>query len=106
MIVTGKKEYPGKDNINLFQNKPNPFYQSTVFIWQIPVSNEQVAVKNHAVLRINDFMGNDIKTLVDAELTPGEHQVIFDATCLPAGVYFYQLQSNGRVETKKLLVTK
>jgi hypothetical protein len=36
----------------------------------------------------------------------GEHQVIFNAIGLPAGVYFYQLWSNVKVETKKMVLIK
>ena len=48
-------------------------------------------------------MGKEIRTLVDCEMTPGEHHVAFDASDFPAGVYFYQLQVNATVETKKLV---
>ena len=68
--------------------------------------SQQFAVRSYAVLRVIDFMGKEIRTLVDAEMVPGEHQVTFDATGLPAGVYFYQIQLPGVIETKKMVVCK
>ena len=97
-IVTGIQENTAKESVILFQNQPNPFSNSTVIWWQILVGN-------HVVLRVFDFMGKEIKTLVDADMAPGEHQVSFDASGLPAGVYFYRLQANGTTETKKMVVT-
>jgi len=51
-------------------------------------------------------MGKEIQTLVDADMAPGEHKMTFDATRLPAGVYFYRLESRGESVTKKLLLIK
>jgi hypothetical protein len=58
------------------------------------------------VLKVYDFMGKETRTLVNEDMVPGEHQVTFNAYSLPAGVYFYQLQANGRVETNKMMVCK
>jgi photosystem II stability/assembly factor-like uncharacterized protein len=92
-------------NFNL-QNQPNPFCESTVISWEIPVGSWQLAVGSHVTLKIYDFLGSEIRTLVDEDMLPGEHQVTFDASGLPAGVYFYQLQANGMVETKKMTICR
>lgn len=57
-------------------------------------------------LKVYDFMGREVKTLVDAEMVAGEHHMTFDARNLPSGVYFYRLQANGMTETKKIAVVK
>jgi hypothetical protein len=88
------------------QNFPNPFNQLTMIRWQLPVGSWQSAVRSHVVLRVYDFMGSEIRILVDDDMAPGEHQVTFDAYGLQAGVYFYQLQANGVVETKKMVVCR
>jgi photosystem II stability/assembly factor-like uncharacterized protein len=95
--VTGTEEQR-KYGVGLLQNKPNPFSQSTVISWQL-------AAGCHVILKIFDFMGMEIRTLVDTNLEDGEHQVTFDATGLPAGIYFYQLQVNGAVETRKMILS-
>jgi hypothetical protein len=85
------------------QSQPNPFSQSTVITWQQPVSSRQSLIGSHAVLKVFDFMGKEIRTLVDVDTAPGEHRVIFDASGLPAGVYFFLLQANGITGTGKLV---
>ena len=81
------------------RNQPNPFSKSTVISWQ-QVTDDQVKIK------VFDFMGKEVIALIDAHMTSGEHQVTFNATVLPAGVYYYQLQVNANVETKKMIVYK
>ena len=52
------------------------------------------------------YSGREVITLVDGEMANGEHQVTFDATGLPTGVYFYQLQANGWMVTRKMILLK
>jgi len=37
---------------------------------------------------------------------PGQHEVKFDGTDLGSGVYFYQLNVNGQIETRKAIYLK
>ncbi|MDO9255028.1 MAG: T9SS type A sorting domain-containing protein [Bacteroidales bacterium] len=83
----------------LYQSYPNPFTESTTIIWQLPKDA-------HVILKVYDFTGREVKMLVDSEQAKGEHKVKFDATGLPAGVYFYQLRANRKVETKKMVYLK
>jgi len=100
---TDDKQRPG---LVLLQNQPNPFSGTTVISWKLPIPSFKFAVHGKVILKIYDFMGKEIATLVNADFTSGEHRVTFDATGLPAGMYFYQLQANGIVETKKMKVCK
>ena len=52
------------------------------------------------------MLGQEVATLVDDNLLPGEHKVIFDTEKLPSGVYFYRLQAEEFAATKKLLLLK
>ncbi|NTW23209.1 MAG: T9SS type A sorting domain-containing protein [Lentimicrobium sp.] len=83
----------------LRQNYPNPFRGTTTLTFQLP-ENVQ------AVLKVYDFMGRELKTLVDCEMAKGEHQLTFNAKGLKAGVIFYQLQVNGVIQTKKMILLK
>lgn len=83
----------------LLKNYPNPFNKATTLTWKL--------LKDmHVALKVYDFTGREITTLVDCEQAMGEHSVKFDATGLPTGVYFYQLQASGRIETKKMVLIK
>jgi len=83
----------------LEQNYPNPFNPSTTIRFSLPL-REQV------ILKVFDALGREVATLVDGELNPGQHSVVFNAKNLPSGVYFYQLSTGGFIGTKKMIITK
>jgi hypothetical protein len=83
----------------VFQNYPNPFTETTTISWQLPK-------ETHVILKVYDFTGREIKTLVDCRMTKGDHKINFNASGLPAGVYFYQLKASGRIEIKRMIVIK
>lgn len=90
------------DNISEFklkQNYPNPFNPMTTIEYQIPNSG-------HVSLKIYDALGNQIKALIDRELTAGTHIVKFDGKGLSSGTYFYQLESGNYSETKKMILLR
>lgn len=88
-----------KKHFVLDQNFPNPFTNSTTIAWQQPD-------KANVIIKVYDFTGKEIRTLACSEYSKGEHKVVFDASGLPAGVYFCRLQADGKVETKKMIVTR
>lgn len=51
-------------------------------------------------LKVYDLPGNEITTLVNDELTPGEYEVGFNSTNLPGGIYFYHSQVGSFIQTK------
>lgn len=84
---------------SLEQNYPNPFNPATAIRYRIPVSSK-------ASLKVYNLLGQEVATLVNEELNPGRYEVHFDATRLSSGVYFYKLQADSFVETKKMAVMK
>ncbi len=83
----------------LEQNYPNPFNPATTIRFLIP---ERLRV----ALRVFDVLGKEIATLVDGELNPGEHSVMFDVKDLPSGVYFYRLQAGNFAQQRKMVIVK
>lgn len=57
-------------------------------------------------LKIYDVLGREVTTLVNKEQQPGNYEVVFNATELPSGAYFYTITSGKYSETKKLLLLK
>ncbi len=99
-IVTGvEEETTLPTEFALEQNYPNPFNPNTKISWQAPVGS-------HQTLKIFDILGNEIATLVNEYKPAGKHEVEFDASTLPSGVYFYQLKAGEYVNTKKMLLIK
>lgn len=89
-------EIPNRFNLNAY---PNPFNLSTTIRFSIPKDD-------YVHLVIYDLLGKEIRVIVDEEKSVGSYKVIFDASNLPSGLYFYRLQSSEYSETKKLLLLK
>jgi uncharacterized Ntn-hydrolase superfamily protein len=83
----------------LEQSYPNPFNPSTTFSFGIPQSS-------FVILKVYDLLGREIATLVNRELSPGRHQVTWDASGFASGVYYYRLIAGSFTDTKKLILYK
>ncbi len=83
----------------LFQNYPNPCSETTTISWLLTENA-------HVILSVHNLTGQIVKTLLDCDQAKGKHKVNFSLTGLPAGVYFYQLQANEVIVTKKMMVFK
>jgi N-acetylneuraminic acid mutarotase len=83
----------------LEQNYPNPFNPSTTIRYQLPVASE---VK----LEVYDVLGKKIATVVNERQSAGAYQVVWNASGLSSGTYFYRLQAGTFVETKKMIMVK
>jgi len=101
-LLTSEKETPVSrkaNNYKLADAFPNPFNPSTIIRYEIPVST-------NVKLEIFDCAGRELEVLVDENQAIGQHQVEWNAAAYPSGVYFYRLQTNNYMETKKLLLLK
>ncbi len=83
----------------LFDNYPNPFNPSTTIRYSIPEAS-------FTTLIVYDALGNEVSSLVNETKSAGTFEVIFDATNLSSGIYYYTLQSGSITETKKMILTK
>jgi hypothetical protein len=104
-ISENKNELPS--GFNLSQNYPNPFNPSTTIKYTIPSVTLRHAQSDMKVsLKVFDPLGNEIATLLNEEKSAGEHEVEFDASNLPSGIYFYKLQAGSYLETRKMVLLK
>jgi uncharacterized delta-60 repeat protein len=78
---------------------PNPFNLSTVASYELRVAS-------HVSLKIYDIAGRLVQTLANGWQEAGEHEVMFDGTGLPSGIYLYRLETEGQAETGKMLLLK
>jgi hypothetical protein len=84
---------------SLSQNYPNPFNPSTRIKYSI-------ATDGKVTLKVYDLMGSEVATLVDEFRPSGNHEIVFDASGLTSGTYFYTLTADGFMTTKKMIVIK
>jgi hypothetical protein len=84
---------------HLVQNYPNPFNSTTEISFSLLRTD-------YVTLKVYDVLGRELRTLVDGRLTAGEHQVMWDATGLPSGVYLCRLEAGGMAQTRKMVLLK
>jgi hypothetical protein len=94
---------------SLSQNYPNPFNPRTTIFFDIPGDVRTATV--HARLAIFDMRGRLVRVLVEKDLRPGRHTVIWDGREanggeVPSGIYFYRLKAGKFSETRKMLLVK
>ena len=96
-IENGKKGQPNM--FALYQNYPNPFNPSTTIEYSL-------AKAAKVDLSIYNVLGQKVATLVNSRQSAGIQQVVFDASKLSTGVYFYRIQADDFVQVKKMLLMK
>jgi hypothetical protein len=57
-------------------------------------------------LGVYDILGCEIALLVSERKQAGFHEVDFNTTHLPTGVYFYRFQAGDFSETRKLILVR
>ncbi len=72
---------------NLFQNYPNPFNPTTEIKYSL-------AERSFVKMVLFDVLGRKIKDLFIGEQSTGLHQIMFDASNLSSGIYFYTIEAN------------
>ncbi|MEW6508085.1 MAG: T9SS type A sorting domain-containing protein, partial [Bacteroidota bacterium] len=80
-------------------NYPNPFNPTTKIKYSIPETGL-------VVLKVYDMLGREIVTLVNEKQPFGHHEVGFDGSRLPSGIYFYTINYNKQLLTGKMILVK
>ncbi len=98
-IVLTNDDISSIDNYKLEQNFPNPFNPNTTIKYQIPEIS-------FITIKVYDVLGNEIATLVREEKPSGNYEVMFNASELSSGIYFYTLHAGKFIQTKKMMLLK
>ncbi len=83
----------------LLSNFPNPFNPSTLIRFTLPEAGR-------VSLKVFDMLGREVAMLVNEDHPAGSHQVLFDASALPSGVYFYRLEFAGSAKIQKMILAR
>jgi hypothetical protein len=83
----------------LYKNYPNPFNPSTKIKYELPMMN-------YVELNIYNLPGQKVKTLVSESQNAGFHQVEWDGSHFPSGIYYYRLKAGNFENVKKMILIK
>ena len=86
-------------SFELKRNYPNPFNPTTTIEYSLGLAGS-------TKLMIYDVLGRELVTLVDEYRPAGVHKVMWNASGLPSGVYFYRLESSDFNRTQKMILMK
>lgn len=98
-IITGVETEINPYSYSLEQNYPNPFNPSTTIKFNL-------ATAGFTSLKIYNVLGKEVANILNGELKAGLHQVSFDASNLPSGVYMYTVSSGSFTESRKMMFLK
>lgn len=84
----------------LYQNYPNPFNPETTIKFSLPTHSD-------ATLKMFDINGREVRTFFERRnFSPGVYSINFFSEEFNSGVYFYTLEANGQIETRKMVLLK
>jgi xylan 1,4-beta-xylosidase len=98
-IDNGSNEKGTIQAFQLFQNYPNPFNPATKITFTLPrASKIELSVYNQ--------LGQKVTTIADGEYSAGTHQLSFIADNLASGIYYYRINADKYIRTKKMIFLK
>lgn len=83
----------------LAQNYPNPFNPQTTINYQLP---KDVFV----TVKIYDMLGREVAMLVNQSQKAGYYSVVWNASQVSSGIYFYKMNAGDFSSIKKMVVLK
>ncbi|MBD3232935.1 MAG: T9SS type A sorting domain-containing protein [candidate division Zixibacteria bacterium] len=96
-------EYRGyqspEKSLVLYPNYPNAFNSNTQIEFYI-------REKGHIIVDIYNLMGQRVERLVDKTMDVGNHSIIWNASTVPAGVYFCRLRNHNESVIRKMCLLK
>lgn len=90
---------PLPDGIHLSPNYPNPFNPTTRIDYKLSEAG-------HVRLNVFNALGQVVETLVDAKQNAGNHFVEWNGSTHPSGAYFYQLQVDGMMMNRRMILLR
>jgi len=84
---------------SLKENYPNPFNPTTTIEYTIGLAGP-------TKLMVYDVLGREMVKLVDEYRPIGSHKVVWNASNMPSGIYFYRLETSSFTRTQKMILMK
>jgi hypothetical protein len=86
-------------NFALGENVPNPFSTTTEISYTL-------SEPTHVGIRVYDLMGREVEELVSERQGTGSHNVVFNGSDLPPGLYFVKMRTAAGSQTKKMFLSR
>jgi hypothetical protein len=87
---------PTESDYSLSQNYPNPFNPATNIQFMLHTTQR-------ATVKVYSAIGQEVRTLFDGVAEGNSMQtVVFDASALASGIYFYRIHSAEKTEVRKM----
>jgi hypothetical protein len=105
--ITGIDIKPGAEILKtytLHQNYPNPFNPSTSITYDLSIAD-------NISLKVYDLLGQEVKTLVNGDVSAGSHTVVWNGTNnsgsqVASGIYIYTLQVGSKKLNKRMTLLR
>jgi len=86
---------------------PNPFMPTSSISFNVKEST----MPHNVILKIYNGKGNIVRNLINSTFDSGEHKISWDGkddegNSVASGIYFYQLDIDGEINTKKMVLMK
>ncbi len=85
--------------VSLRSTYPNPFRQTTTVEYEL-------SEPRNVTLEVYDTLGRLVGTLTDGFHSAGKHVAVLSAGDLPAGVYFFRLESGDTTRYRQVVLTR
>jgi hypothetical protein len=96
-VFVGVEENEIALNFELSQNFPNPARLSTQF-------NLRLNDKSNVTIHVVNVVGQSVKQLSMGSMDTGNHRITLDVSDLTAGIYYYSVNVDGQIATRKIVV--
>ncbi len=83
-----------ESNVTLSQNYPNPFKRETTIEFELNTPD-------HVTITVYSITGSVVAILADDQFTSGKHAVKWNASGIPAGYYFYSINTSNSTKVNK-----
>lgn len=83
----------------LNQNYPNPFNPVTRISFTLPENS-------FTILKVYNLLGEEVATLIEADMEAGVHSTEWKAAGFASGVYLYRLQAGSYTGIKKMILLR
>jgi hypothetical protein len=98
-IISNEAEAVMPTEYAILDAYPNPFNPVTTISYQLPKASV-------VELSVYDISGRQVSELVNGWRDAGVHNIIFDASNLASGLYFYRIEAGSYSDVKKMVLIK